>query len=487
VNSPRFKDLADFQNGPGYELLPFRFVRLDDDVLVVNDVGEHHFLSPSSFAAFVGHRLPSFSGDFNSLKSKHFLADSESTVPLDLLATKYRTKKAFLDGFAALHMFVVTLRCDHSCSYCQVSRVTEDRSAFDMTAETADKAVDLMFRSPAPSLKVEFQGGEPLLNFELVRHIVERVEEMNRIEGRSVEFVVATNLAPLTDEMLTFFAAHEVLISTSLDGPESLHDRNRPRRGGNSYRVLRDNLAKARSVLGHDRVSALMTATPLTLRHPHEIIDEYVALEFDSIFLRWISPYGFAVRTGIAARYGVEEFLRFYTTGLDYIVELNRGGANLVEVYTQILLRRILTPFAGGFVDLQSPSGAVVNAVAYNYDGLVYASDESRMLAEMGDRTFALGDVRSDSYEELFGGPVARLLTSSSVVETLPGCSWCAFAPFCGGDPIFHWATQRDVIGHRPTSAFCGRNMSIFRQLFKRLRRADAFEQALFARWASQN
>jgi hypothetical protein len=33
-----------------------------------------------------------------------------------LLATKYRTKKAFLDGFTSLHIFVVSLRCEHSCS-----------------------------------------------------------------------------------------------------------------------------------------------------------------------------------------------------------------------------------------------------------------------------------------------------------------------------------------------------------------------------------
>jgi His-Xaa-Ser system radical SAM maturase HxsB len=355
-----------------------------------------------------------------------------------------------------------------------------------MTRSTADKAVDLMFRSPAPSLKVEFQGGEPLLNFELIRYIVDRVERLNRDQGRSVEFVVATNLAPLTDEMLFFLAEHAILVSTSLDGPSFIHDTNRPRREANSHQLLRSNLARARTVLGHDRVSALMTATPLSLQHPREIIEEYVSLGFDSIFLRWISPYGFALRTGIASRYSVGEFLRFYRAGLDYIVGLNRDGVNLTEVYTQILLRRLLTPFSTGFVDLQSPAGAVLNAVAYNYDGLVYASDEARMLAEMGDQTFALGNVHSTSYEDLFSGPVARLLASSSVVETLPGCSWCAFAPYCGGDPIFHWATQGDVIGHRPSSAFCGRNMGVFRHLFERLGRADPFEVALFDRWASQ-
>jgi His-Xaa-Ser system radical SAM maturase HxsB len=471
--------------GP-YRPLPLRFMRWDGgEVLVVNDVGEFEFLVYGTFRNFVAGRLDAGSGEYASLKAKHMLMDSPSTVPLQLLATKYRTKKSFLDGFTALHLFVVTLRCDHSCGYCQVSRVSENKVQFDMTRETAERAVGLMFRSPGPALKVEFQGGEPLLNFELIRYIVELVEERNQKEQRSIQYVVATNLSPLTDEMLTFFREHVVNLSTSLDGPAFIHDTNRPRRGGHSHEVTIRQLARAREALGHDRIAALMTATPLSLQHPREIIDEYVKHGFDSVFLRWISPYGFAVRTGLAYEYAVEEYLEFYKTGLDYIIELNRQGTTLVEVYTQILLRKILTPFPTGYVDLQSPAGAGIGVVAYNYDGDVYASDEARMLAEMGDRALRLGNVHENSYAEIFGGPTLRALVESSVVETLPWCSECAFAPYCGADPVFHWATQGDPVGHRPTSAFCGRNMAIFRHLFGLLRQGDAFVQRLFTSWAT--
>src|SRR5437867_18382 len=149
----------------GYRLLPFRFMRWGaGEVLLVNEVGEHLFLDSGEFQQFATHGLPRSSPAYLNLKVKHLLHDSPSLVPVELLATKYRTKKGFLDGFTKLHLFVVTLRCDHSCPYCQVSRVTEDRARYDMTEETALKAIDLMFRSPAPCLKVEFQGGEPPLN-----------------------------------------------------------------------------------------------------------------------------------------------------------------------------------------------------------------------------------------------------------------------------------------------------------------------------------
>jgi len=471
---------------PGYRFLPFRFMRWSEaEVLLVNEVGESVFLPRDRFDTFVAGALDSGDRFYRSLKSRHFLLDTSSSVPIELLATKYRTRKSFLQGFVKLHLFVVTLRCDHSCPYCQVSRVGETRSRYDMSEETARRAVDLMFRSPSPALKVEIQGGEPLLHFNRIRQIVELVEEANQRENREIEFVIATNLVPLTDEILSFCRAHSILFSTSLDGPAAVHNANRPRKGNDSHARVLQNLARAREALGKDRVSAVMTTTRLSLAHPREIVDEYVRLGFDSIFLRAISPYGYAVRTGEALRYETEEFVTFFKEALDRIIEINRSGIDFVETYSQILLSKMLTPFGNGYVDLQSPGGAGIGAVAYNYDGDVYASDESRMLAEMGDHSFRLGNVHEHSYEEIFGGKALRALVASSVLESLPGCADCAFLPYCGGDPVFHYRTQGDVIGHRPTSAFCAKNMAIIRHLFDLLRHGDPFARGLLTRWAT--
>ncbi len=485
---PVFRPREDFRSPQeGYRLLPFRFLRWqDDEVLLVNDVGESTFLGNDAFRRFVARDLKRLDQDYRELKRKHFLLDADSTVALELLATKYRTRKSFLEGFTGLHMFVVTLRCDHTCRYCQVSRVSQDRRRFDMSEATARRAIRLMFRSPSPRLKVEFQGGEPLLAFDRVRFIVEETLRRNESEGRDLQFVVTTNLALLDDSILSFFRDHEILISTSLDGPAHIHNANRPRPGRDSHQIAMRHLDKARSVLGHDRVSAIMTTTQRSLESPREIVDEYLRRGFDSIFLRPISPYGFAVRTGEASRYETEQFLKFYKTALAHIIELNRLGEDLVEVYAQILLTRILTPFASGYVDLQSPAGAGLSAVAYNYDGDVYASDEARMLAAMGDSSFRLGNVHRDSYRQIFGGQTLRALAESSVLETLPGCADCAFQPYCGADPIFHHTTQGDAVGHRPTSRFCAWNMEILRHLFDYLRGDDPFVRRLFMSWATR-
>lgn len=470
-----------------YQLLPFRFIELDGRKVIVNQVGEHELIDPETLAALVERRLAPETTAYQTLKAKHFLADSPADTPLVLLSTKLRTKYSFLAGFTRLHIFVVTLRCDHSCHYCQVSRVGASKAKYDMTRESADRALDLVFRAPARELKIEFQGGEPLLNFDLIRHIVEEVARRNAARPeesrKEVEFVVTTNLSFIDDEILAFLLDHKIYVSTSLDGPAFVHNANRPRPGNDAYESTVRGIAKVREALGHDSVSALMTTTRLSLDHPEAIVDEYVEQGFDHIFLRPISPYGFALRTQRRTGYDRKAFLEFYRRALSRIMDVNRAGTPLMEIYAQIFLTKVLTPFATGYVDLQSPTGAGIGAVVYNYDGDVYASDEARMLAEMGDKSFRLGNLHTDTYETIFGGPLLRALVNASYSDAMPGCADCAFNSYCGADPVENYATQGDVVGHRPTSDFCTRNMGILKHLLRLYHSGDPFVRDLFWAW----
>jgi His-Xaa-Ser system radical SAM maturase HxsB len=467
----------------GYRFLPFRFIELDARTVVVNEAGEHLVLDQSTFDQFARKRLQPDTPAYLDLKARHFLTDSDSDLPIRLLATKYRTKKSFLAGFTQLHILVLTLRCEHSCHYCQVSRVSSNKSKYDMSEATVDRALDCIFRTPSKDIKIEFQGGEPLLNFPLLQRVIEKTKERNAAAGKHIEFVVATNLALVNDEVLEFLKAHDVYVSTSLDGPAFIHNANRPRPGNNSHELAVAGILRAREMLGHDHVSALMTTTKLSLEHPEQIIDEYERLQFNYIVLRPISPYGFAVRSQLKTGYEVQSFLRFYRRALDHILKINLAGHHFVEGYAQLLLRKMFTPFATGYVDLQSPAGAGIGVAVYNYDGDVYATDESRMLAEMGDYSFRLGNLEANSYEDMFGGELLRTLVAASCVESLPGCSDCAFQMYCGADPVENYTTQGDIFGHRPTSDFCARNMSLIKHLLSLYHGDDERLRHLFWSW----
>jgi His-Xaa-Ser system radical SAM maturase HxsB len=471
----------------GYQLLPFKFSELDSErYLLTNMAGEFITLKKELMKPFVTHALDEDSDEYINLRSRQFLLDEHNRIAPDLLSLKLRTRYASLSQFTSLHIFVVSLRCEHSCPYCQVSRQSEDKGSFDMTEEIANRSLQLVFKSPSPMIKIEFQGGEPLLNFGMIQYVVKQALKINEAEKKSLDFVIATNLALISKEVLMFCKEYGVHISTSLDGPEDLHNKNRPRPGKNSHQKTLEGIYLSREVLGKDSVSALMTTTESSLGRVKEIIDEYLALDFGGIFLRHLSPYGFAIKTKSYLAYSTDRWLEFYKEGLEYIIELNRKGIDFREYHACTVLTKMLTSNNPGFVDLMSPSGMGIAAAVYNYDGTVHPSDESRMLAEMGDNTFKLGNVFDNTYEEIFGSDALLTPLEESFALSAPMCSDCAYEPYCGAEPVYHHGIHKDFLGRKPTSDFCHRNMSIFKYLVTRMDE-DPFVKNLFLDWANHS
>lgn len=482
----KFRPRDAFRATAGYQLLPMRFRRLPwdgDRVLVSSMAGDWLTMPAAAFQAFVSHELPDDSPYLADLQARHLAVVDVSKSSLAPLLSQYRSRKSYVIGGPALHIFVVSLRCHHTCSYCQVSRQGVSAQAFDLADSPAELAVERLFDWPSPELTIEFQGGEPLLNFEQVMRITRLIVARNQQEGRALRFVLASTLHDMTEAQLDFLAEHRFKLSTSLDGPEWLHNANRPRPGRDSYRRTIEGIERGRRRLGDDAVSALTTLTKLSLAVPEEIIDEYRKLGLHSISLRPLSPYGFATKTVSRTGYSTSDYLTFYKRAFEHLVAVNHSGYAMDESYAALLLSQLFTSFGHGYVDLRSPSGAGLGAVIYDYDGRVYPSDEARMLAAMGDPTWCLGDV-SQPVSAWLESPAMASVLYAGVAEALPTCSDCAYVAMCGADPVEHYARQKDTVGHRPTSDFCQRNMGLFDFLLERFEKGSAEDQRLMQRWA---
>ena len=471
-----------------YTLLPFKFERINSEsVFISNECGECIFVTNEDFKNLVNYRMDTNSDSFSNLKEKQIVTDTEVVPMVDMLATKYRTKKSFLNDFTSLHMVVPTLRCNSNCIYCQVSRKEENTKSFTMNKGTAKKTVNMIFESPATQIKIEFQGGEPLLAFDIVKYIIEYAEWINIFKKKHLEFVICSNLTLMDKRKLKYLKNKRVCISTSLDGNKDLHNINRPlQSNSNSYDSVIEKINLCRSKLGNDRVGALMTTSKFSLGHMKEIIDEYIQQGFNSIFLRSLNPYGFAKKYNDKVGYRIEEFTMNYKEALDYIIKKNIAGVYFVESFATLLLTRILTPFSTGFVDMQSPSGTGISGVIYNYDGNVYVSDEARMLASVGDKKFLMGNVNTNSYKELFDSTFMHNLISSACLECLPECSYCAFQSYCGADPVRNYSEQGDIIGFRPTSESCKKNKAVISYLLELIKRNDSEIDKVFWSWITR-
>ncbi|MBP5370185.1 MAG: His-Xaa-Ser system radical SAM maturase HxsB [Bacteroidales bacterium] len=461
-----------------YALLPFNFFRSIDKDILINELGDI-IVSDAGTAEKIVNRLPIDEELYKSLVANFFITENPLPPLLDVYASRLKLKKGFMDDGTALHIFVLTLRCNQNCTYCQATSREENAKSCSMTNKMMENAVNLMFRSPSKHLTMEFQGGEPSLEPDLIRYGIEKAEEINLTEKRKITYVLCTNCRNLTTEVLEICKKYNVQISTSLDGPDFIHNTNRGK--ADSYQKTISGINKARNFLGKEKVAALMTTSELSLDYPKEIVDEYVKNGFDGVFLRALNPYGLASENDDWRRYN-NRFIDFYKTALNYIIKLNQNGTFFREEYATIILRKILTPYTTGFVDLQSPAGIINSVLIYNYDGYVYASDESRMLAEKGDFTFRLGKL-SDKYEDIIYGEKVLRIAKIWSNEVLAGCSNCPVRVYCGADPVRNHSTQGDMYGFRPSSLFCKKNKAIIEYIISLIAHRENEVMPIFKSW----
>jgi uncharacterized protein len=482
VKLPALSELD--RRGPAF----FRFREVAGQVVVTNLEGDWLVLAPDDFLAFATGRLEPGSALHTRLAAHNFL-QAEYDVPR--AAEHVRLRKRFLHHGPNLHLLVVTLRCNETCVYCHASRADLDRVDTDMSRETAEKCVDLILQSTSPSVTIEFQGGEPLVNFPVVQHVVEYARDKNRARGKSLEFTMVSNLSLLDDAKLAWLVQNKVQICTSVDGPKAIHDKQRKLPSLSAYDAATGWIARINAEyakMGLDptlyHVEALLTTTRETLRHPRAIVDTYVDLGCRALFLRPVDPFGFAEKTRRVVEYPRAEYLAFYREAVDYMIELNLRGVEVLERYAAIFLTKILSGEDPNFLDIRSPGGAGIGQLAYNYDGKIFSSDEGRMLHEMGDSTFMLGDVRSSRYRDIVGHPTVRAMSLASNLDQQPDCVNCAYQPYCGTQPEHNHKTLGTMFGRMRESSMCAVHKGIQDYLFERLARGGEAVDVL-RRWTT--
>jgi uncharacterized protein len=481
-------DLATIRPRPGTQAF-FRYRPVGDRVVVTNFEGNYLLLTQGEFAQYAAGTVPADSDLHRRLAAANFL---RADYDVRRAAERLRARRGFLHAGPNLHIFVVTLRCNETCVYCHASRANMDAVHTDMTPEIAERSVDLALRSTSPFITIEFQGGEPLVNFPVVRHICTYAAEQASRLGKRLQFTMVSNFALMDDEKLDFLIAHRVQLCTSIDGPEALHNAQRrlPTMDAHQRAVHWIRRINARyEAMGLDptlyHVEALLTTTKDTLPKWKEVVDTYVGLGCKALFLRPIDPFGFADRTRLRIDYPRGQYLEFYRNAVDYMLELNRQGVQVLERYAAIFLTKILRGEDPNFLDLRSPSGAGIGQLAYNYDGKVFTCDEGRMLHEMGDDRFHLGDVRTTAYRDLVGHETVRAMVLASNLDGQPDCINCAYQPYCGTIPTFNHKNQGSIFGQMRTSPVCAVHKGIQDYLFERLAAGEPHVLEAFDRWTT--
>jgi len=459
----------------------FNFRKFKNKILITNDTGNYAFLANEEFKKMFSDNLDRTSEKYAELTDKFFVYDENQEVFLERIKHTMRSSKAFLFHATSLHIFVVTNMCNAECVYCQAKDV-DMKDCGKMTIETAKRSVDLALEAPEDSITFEFQGGEPLVNFDVIKYIIEYSKEVNK-NKKEITYSIVSNISLMTDDMLDYLVDNDVGISTSLDGHHDLHNKNRPLKNNeDAFELVMDGIEKIKSK--GINVSAIQTTTKYSLAKHKDIIDAYLDAGINSLFIRPLTPLGMAYTAWIEIGYEPKEFITFYRNCINYLIELNKQGIFVKEGHASIFLNKILNCYSTNYMELRSPCGASVGQVAYYYDGNIYTCDEGRMLAAMGDNSFKLGNVNDNiSYDDLINSPVCKAVCSASCLEAIPTCSDCVYQPYCGTCPVINLAEGNDIFPKMLNNYRCQIYSGMLDIFFEILERNDKNEINILKSW----
>lgn len=137
--------------------------------------------------------------------------------------------------------------CNLRCSYCFADDGTYKGEKGLMTKEVAHAALDFLIKESRgrKHLEVDFFGGEPLINFDVVKDAVEYGRELEKKSGKVIRFTMTTNAYHVTDEMVDFINREMTNLVISIDGRKEVHDAARKNAAGKgSYDSVMKNAKK---------------------------------------------------------------------------------------------------------------------------------------------------------------------------------------------------------------------------------------------------
>lgn len=315
----------------------------------------------------------------------------------------------------------LTKGCNLRCGYCYYAAREQ---AYDprtrMSPQVAEQSVDLLLREAEAGVPVHLHlfGGEPLLDFDLLRHVVEYGERRAAEAGRAITFEVTTNGTRFSERVDAFLDKHAIHVGVSFDGPPDVQDEARPALNGSSYALaapgIRRFLAgrKGTPLAAKTHASVVVTRRELDLTR---IVDHLEGLGFEKVILSPATDltgntHGLRQEDLPAVLAAYDDLAARYETNA-------RAGRPSTVTWFPNLMGRVLSgerrgAFCQGGRDYLGVGADGTLALCYRF----YENPK-----------FAMGHV-STGIER---GVTERLLELP--VEKKPACSTCWARYFCGG------------------------------------------------------
>lgn len=148
------------------------------------------------------------------------------------MAGELKRKTAGVVKALCLH---IAHTCNLNCAYCFASQGKYQGERALMSFEVGKRALDFLVENSGSrhNLEVDFFGGEPLMNFDVVKQLVEYARSIEKEKGKNFRFTLTTNGVLIDDDVIDFANKEMSNVVLSLDGRKSVHDKFRVDYAGN--------------------------------------------------------------------------------------------------------------------------------------------------------------------------------------------------------------------------------------------------------------
>lgn len=320
--------------------------------------------------------------------------------------------------------------CNLACRYCFAEGGeyhSHDRSL--MSFETGKKALDFLVSHSGNrvNLEVDFFGGEPLMNFDVVRRLVTYARSMEKEKKKNFRFTLTTNAMLLDPEITEFLNAEMANVVLSIDGRKEVNDRMRVTRNGKgSYDVIVPKIQEFVKQRGDKDHYIRGTFTRHNLDFTNDI-REFLNLGFENLSLEPVvtaEDYGIREEDLPQIMEEYEKLARLYLerqkegrpfTFFHFMIDLDQGPC---------VIKRL------------SGCGSGTEYVAVTPQGEIYPCHQF-----VGQEGFAIGNVE----DGITDTKIQEKLKQASVY-TKDACDQCFAKFYCsGGCPANSWNFSRDI------------------------------------------
>jgi uncharacterized protein len=372
-------------------------------------------------------------------------------------------------------VLMISQKCNLRCTYCYGTDGSYGNE-MQMDQEIAFQAIDWFIEHAGDEkkLRIVFLGGEPLMNYPLMKAVAAYSKRQAEVCHKSVGFEITTNGTLITEEVIRFFKKYNIVPCISFDGPREVQDLQRPFiNGRGSYAPTVPRIRRLLETIPE----ASCRATWLEGTDPAIVMQELREIGFRKIML---IPVSMApdLNCTIHSDSDSDEYLPFIQTFAresgDFLRFIkDRDPEAIRQVITDTVLWN-LTERVVGKIKKFTPCGAGLELAAVSANGDLYPCHRFT-----GYPAYKIGNISSSAIDRAFN--------QWNTVDEIPICNECAIRYHCAGG-CYHDNMVNTGDHRKPWRGSCERKkamMAITEELAAQLTSSDLeflYEEKFFKR-----